>query len=999
MKDERNQSSQNEEIPKNIGSWILEQGVTIDNFEQKAADSLSNKKTIHKELGGISKEFTEFSDTRNSFLLAIAVFVIFLILQIADNVGLFPFPYLVRVIGAFISLVAFGLILKRIFQFLTLDKNTRTKLENMEDINGIGPNGEGSPDSFELLSQTFLPSLKNFMESFSSHSEQEHIKELLKNALSMYGLYNENIGNTLLKSKKIMYSENASLNYLIGNISKETGIDATLARLSYHDYVKDPVVKGELSAILSTQEFENTKERLIKLFTKSLPIEIKEHWKDIALEKIILEVLIRYTKDAKEYSFRNVKRDFADISDRANSNLNLFIANLESFRIIIDVKEVKNCGINDLTLESLENGGYFQKCVSKNLFKRMLDLEISHLNLIYHYRTPEPKRKQLLSELNDKSREVFAEFIYRRVLEIPKKIDSRTLGQILFFIGDFQLDKLGRKINSILELLEFLETARKTLEALEFEVKSEENPNEYLRGVSNRILGMTDEKWVVYYYDYFVALVDWCKELSRKFPETAKINIENLTKILFIIFSNGRLHFQPSLDKIELNRHYSSRNPDLELYLLKFVELFQKSSINDIPKIILDILNSALSESRPYYLDLFHREFVLGTIPTYDFLVWESSRGYLGESSMISIQASKEKDTYNLIRRIVDTVFSLKLNDEFIKSMLIGGAVSAYLIIKSSKGGRLITTLKFGTQLPRSSTHLRGFESFLFNYWKNVQKYGIPQELGPNDYYRVNFSGFAVILGIVPESMSFTDFSNSMDSLINAYFESLKNETSEMVKYERRAQEMVDKLQGSSWEILPLDISTVRKALDQREYHPLEKEYINTIGNFLMKDENTAKKMAWIGVIGSRGSSSAQHNLKEVIKNVIDQDQIGFIRYLELKESFFEILTAEGNTKQIRLIFDETNYILINSGILKALKSVSFVKACESLQDMSSNIKYRKDFLQSAIENLQLNINGNLVKFSVAGVEYLTKNIPLISRAIVLLTGNTRLWETPNELD
>lgn len=975
----------NSEIPEEMGSWTLQQGIDINEFEKKATESLENKKKIHANLGNITNAFGDFAANRGKFIAVIILLTMLIILQFLQASKLVPDTLYINFVETIFTLLAFGFVLYRIINFLDIDKETRKKLSEMDRINGLDESGKALPQSFELVAHTFVPRIKDFMEAYGSNSAQEHIKEMLKNALALYDIYSEKIGNSMFKSAKIMYSESASLKYLIYNLNKDAELDTNLAYLAYYDYVKDPVAKNRLGSILNDKKLGKSRENLIQLLKSSIQNDVYFPWGSDFVEDILVDILNDYCSNNKIYSVMSVRTVFSERLQKAYTDFNKFLTNLEIFGIKVDLERLKSYNRKELTPRSLEDGNFFIDTLLLSKSIEQTELARAHLSLIYHYDLSESYRRRLLGQLGKEDKEIFAQFIYKNLLGIQKPISKETLGQVLSSIGDYRIEKIGKKIKSILELVDFLNTARKTMNSLGFEVSIDLDSDEYVKGIATSIMGVTEESWMTYYLDYFMNLTNWGKELVDKFPGYTDYSIQQFVTILYILFSNGRLHFQPSVDKIDLNRYYTSMQPNLEVILLKFVELFQKASINDIPKIVLEVLVNPLKEDHPYYVDLFHREFVLGSIPSYDFLVWEANRGYLEQSATISLEAMKEKKNYSMIEKIIDTIFSLELDKDFIKSMLIGGAVNAYLIFKSSNGGRLITTLKSGSKIPGSSIHLKSFASFLNYKWGQIEVSPITKEVDPSSFYRVNFSGYAVILGIVPERMTFTDFSNTMNLYINAYLDELIKEAYLFDQSNPTIRDTLQKLKEIHWEILPLDISTVRKALDERDYNSLEKEYINTIGNFL-KEENIEKKLAWIGVIESRGDISADRNIHSIIRNIAERDPLGFARYFEVKPSYFDYAKEIPNIDLHTLLSEDDAKQILNKGIMEAIGSGSLLDACELINRMQ-NLNSKNVSLKSKLEKLTVKISNFKLKLSSYGLESMIKQLQSIANAFELLIG------------
>lgn len=968
-------------MPEDVGTWTLQQGIDLGDIEKKAADSLKNKVEVHERLKKRREIFKDVESQKIKFIILLALLTVLIILNTLRVVGLIRMIFIVKIIVVFGTLLLFVFLVIRMSTFLWKNKDIAKEFEEIDRMNGIGTQGKASPDSLEIVAQTFVPGLKTFMEAYGNHSTQEQIKEMLRSAMASYDIYSEKIGISLRRSRKIMYTEVASLEYLIDNLKKDAGIEEDLVYLAYYDYIKNPSVKEKLNSILTTKKLEKSREKLIQLFKTSIRWDTYFHWRPDSVDKIILETLEQYVSNEKNYTLRSVKAELSDLVKNMDLYFNLFINNLDIFGVRVDLEQLKMYDDNDLTLESLKDGTFFIRTLLSKGTIGNKNLSNINLNLIYHYGDSESCRRNLLSKLGKEDKEIFANFIYKDVLRNKNSISKETLGRVLSSIGDYRIEKLGNKFNKILELLEFLNIAEKAMNAIDFKASTNVNSDEYVKGITMRIISETEDGWKRYYQEYFTELVDWNEALHTMFPESDRYSINQYVTILFILFCNGLMRFQPVVDKISLNQFYLSVEPGIETNLLKFVELSQKVNTIDIPKIIMDILENPVGDDHPYFVSMFRKEFALGSIPSYDFLVFKASGVYLKQYNDIPLKnIAKNED--KMLKKIVDTIFLLELNEDFIKSMLIGGAVNAYLIFKPSKDGNLITMLKSGSQLASSQDHLRSFSSFLRYNWTKLDVTKVPDNVGSNDFYRVGDAGYAVILGIVPENMIFKDFSNTMDKFIETYLNELINEAHSFNPSDSKVKNTLGKLGNiKGWEILPLDISTIRKAFDSTGAHSTERGYIVTIKK-LFREESTRKKLAWIGMIESKGNVSEDKNLRSIIRDIAKHDNMGFVRYLEFYQSDFEVIEGISGPDLNTILSREKKEIL-NLEILKLIGTKSFLEAC----DLINSGTVKDDFIKSKLEKFRKKIDDVELKLSTDGVNSIADQINLIARVFDLLIG------------
>ena len=985
LNDSKDSQNLNDEFPDDIGTWTLQQGINLNDIEKKATDSLRRKQKVHETLIKRIQTFRDSTNHRSLFIILMFVFSVSMVLSVLEGLGLIRYSFILKIIDVIFIIGPYVYLVIRISKFVWKNKGLDNELEETDKENGIGTDGKATPDTIEIITQTFVPRLKNFMEAVGNHSTQEHIKQMIHGSMISYEIYSEKVGFSLQNSKKIMYSEAASLEYLINNISKASGIKEDIVKLAYYDYIKDPVVKDTLKNILRRKESKISREKLIQLLKKSIPVNGSFPWRTDSMDKIVLETLEQYVSNGKEYTIRSVKAQLSELFKRAESNFNKFITNLDTFRVKVDLEKFKMYSDKDLTLEYLEDGTFFINTLFSKWAVEKGNLNIVILNLIYHYGDPESDRRTLLMKLGKDDKELFASFVYKDVLGKTNSIKKEMLGKVLSSIGDYKIEKLGSKFNNILELLDFLNNAEKAMKFLNFTVSINVKTDEFVKQITTSVISENENQWMKYYLEYFFKLVDWKNELVKKFPESHGYSIEKYAKILFILFCNGKLSFQPAVDRISLNKFYLSYEHNGEKTLLKFTEMFQKSDINNIPKIIMEILEHPDKDKDQYFVNQFRSEFERGNIPTYDFLVSNASMISLKQSIEIPLKDDR-KNGNKILKKIVDTIFDRELNDEFIKSMLIGGALNAYLIFKPSKKGSLITTLKSGSTLPNSRHYMKSFASYLKYNWTALTTTEFRGKTEPTDFYRVDDSGFAVILGIVPEGITFNDFSITMDSFIRKYLADLIKYAHSFEDSPKKTKDAISKIKSiEGWQILPLDISAIRKLFDSENANSAERGYVRMMKN-LLKDEKTEKKLAWIGLIESKGDVSEDYNLRSIIRNIANHDFMGFARYLEFDKTYLEPING-ATTADLSTIILERGKEKLNNKILELSNTNSFFDAC--LKIVSGTIK--KEFLKSELEQFIIETENVKLKFSSDGIESIEKEIPAISEAFVFLVGKQEI--------
>lgn len=971
---------ENEESHGDISVWAIDEGKELNEFEAKASDSLRRRRKIY-ELAN-SEIFDKYSGL-NKFDAISIIFLVILSALLLFEVFIKFMPHFIEiVIETTLAIVSTLFIFKRIAEEKKYTTNVNANLGEIEQANGSFYGEKPDPSSFELLAQTFVPKLKDFMVATSAKSNQEHIKDLLKSALNTYGIYSENIGNCLRNLKKIYHTDSKSLEYMIHGIVKESELNQTLAYLAYYDFVSDPLAKDKLKEILNKKNQSEARELLINLVTTSDKKENKPVFGKEFYIKIATDILNMFLSRSEPYSIRAAQIEFVGVMERAKNTWETFIRNLDTFDILVDPKNIESWSTISLDVESIGNGTFFIEQLFSNSKKNLKGLNTNHLKLLYHYSDSELKRKECLSKLSISDMEFFANYIYKELLGINTTYDVEILGESLRSVGDYKIEGIERKIRNVNELREFLRMAKESLKDLGFHINSNIDQERDYKALIKRISASTDEKWMIYYFDYFSKLTDWETELQRIIPNYSNIVTNDFIKILFIVFSNGKLNFQPVLDKIELHRYYLRVDPNIENDLLQLTELSQKASVADIPKLIFDVLSNPIKSKDQYYKEQFHKAFITGSIPSYELLVNDSNRYYRARSDELFRIISADKTKENMLKKIVDEIFSLKLTDEFIKSMLVGGAINAYLIFKPTKDGILMEILKGGTKNPNN------FETFLEEHWESLDRSLLPRDITKDNFYRVNNSnsGFSVLIGLVPEEMIFSDFSKCIDIFISSYISErkgkivIKSETSDDNKIKMK------QLDDTQWDILPIDITTIRNEQAKNKNNRKEEGYIESVQNVILR-ESLQKKLAWIGMIGNHGDISDKNNIRYIIKNIANQDELGFVRYMDIKTGYFESENEDSYVNfESKLRTNDEIRKRINEHLLKLLNSKTFIEACltlgNKLEDKSNS------YLKSELSKLKIKIDDINYKLSENGLKALAEQVNDIASSFLMLTAD-----------
>ncbi len=974
--EDNNTSDKSQEIPEDLGSWILEEGVALNDLKNKSDESLANKKNLFDKINGLLKQFQEFYESRVTLYLTIAGLFVLIIIELIQEVSSSINIQGLRFIESIATLILFGIVVYKIATFLVLEGEARTKLGRMNENDDTVQKGYNKPDAIELLVHTFAPRIKEFMETYAAHSDQERLKESLLNSLLVYGISNESIVTSVRKSKLIRYSESSSLSYLISEILKSSNLDSRILELAYYDYVKSPVTKDALRKVVNKKDLRN---ELISTISAKIRVQESGRWVSKLYERITALVLDNVISKDLEYSISGVVSETEEVIRVLTLNQSTFSNNLFVFGFDLGLEYLEACDVKIESIESLLNGEYLEKCAFIRTFPQHKDFNLSHLDLVYHYNEPKFFRASRLRALGVSDRDSFASYISENVLKINLKVSENTLGQILLSVGDYRIENLSHNFRKIVDALEFLKKAKEALETLEFNTLKNPNDPQYIQYISTSISAIPNNQWIFSWLKFFQELVDWKSELNRMFPEKMEVNPEHYSTLMFLIFSNGKLHLQPTIDKRTLNQHFSNE-VHVEKRLLRFIELAESDSPKEIPKLIIECLEFQYGQANQLYLSLFHREFVSGSLPPYYFLVWYSNKGYLEESQQITTMRIETKGNLGVIKTIVDKIFTMTLTEDFVKSLLIGGVVKAYLIIKFS--GPFFGLLEHGSKDYRSAPRLKSFRNFLKAQQTDVDGGGLPYGLDADYYYRIDASPHTARLGIVPENMSFLDFSNSLDTFLRKYFASLSNEKWRLSKItksdEAGTEELSDDLR---WEILPLDISTVRKAIEEQGSYTEEKEYVKSIERFLVQ-EDTPKKLAWIGVMQTRGGSSDNVNLRTVIREIFNSDHLGFGRYMEISASYLQSgKEIEGSSETLEL-YSKDLLTDLNKAILHAIGVDNFLDGCIKINALTSK---NANILEKALSSLQFISKGKNWSLTPSGVDYFSGFIGEISRGVKIL--------------
>ena len=977
-KEEREVESPSE-LPRDLGAWTLTQGSTIDDFQKKSEASLANKMEVLKIAKSLRERFQGFRDPRTYFIY-IVLPVSALVILICLNLYPPRVDFWLRLASAIFSALPLSLVVFKIYSFMKLERRARDDLDEIEKKNDVGSSGNKDPNSLELLSQTFLPSVKSFMEAYGAHATQEHLKDLIRNSLTLYGIYDDSIKNSLENAKRIHYSDSDMLNYLISTMKTDCRLDPQIALLAYYDYTRSPEARDQFVKMVGGKS--NYENELLSTISNKLTAEYLPNWITSKRTEILTLIFNNIISKGGPFSINHVLSEFETIAHVLVSDQSLLEINLADFGIEVGSDFASKSNEAFENIESLKSGDYLRRCVYSFISKYYGGLTPRIIELIYHYRDSEITRVSKLRELNDTEAIAFARIIDNNVLHLNKAISEETLGDVLQSIGDYRVEKLKNSFGRILNLLELLDTAKESLKSLEFNVTDDRKEKPFLAEISKRMKLAKEEDWVSYSFEYFRKLTDWKSELNRKFPEREYVDVDLYAKILFIIFSNGKLHRQPSVDKISVNQHFSSE-PNLELRLLRFIELSETGDPEEIPRIILESVDYSISDKDHFYLQLFHREFVRGVFPSYYFLVWFSSKGYQNESEVLT--ANPAAIPYKKVMdEIISTIFSMALSDEFIKSLLIGGAVKAYLLIKSSKKGEFFTLLDHGTSPNYPRHRFKTFSNFLRELRPENPRYNLLNGLAPDYYYRVDSSAFAVRLGMIPEKMSFSEFSASLDELIKGYFADVVLEINHSVgegnaNLRNRPVDLAD----LNWEILPLDISTVRKAIEAVSQDGKERGYINSIKKFLSQ-ERVEKQLAWIGVMRTHGDDPSSTNLKSVISRVLQSDDQGYLRFLKFDSFHFEIRKKGEESAEFSLEISNELKASINITILDSLGAKNFLEACKKINSYRSGEQGKK-MLTDILSKFNMAYGVSTIVFSRKGINFATGRLLELSSTIEIL--------------
>ncbi len=978
LPNEDKNNNKSTEIPEDVGSWILEEGVTINELENKSNESLSNKKSLFDKISNLLISFQEFYKSRIALYISVVGLSILIVVEMIQGVSFtINIPGL-RFGESIATLILFAIALYKIISFLILEKEAWQQLTRMEENNDTVQKGHREPDAIELMIHTFVPKVKDFMEAYAARSDQERLKETLLNSLLVYGISNDSVVAAVRRSGRIFYSESSRLSYLIGEILKSSNLDPSILNLAYYDYIKSPIAKDHLKKIVQKKDL---RKKIISIISTKLMFRDLKGWVSKIQERILVIVLDNLISENLEYSISDVKVKTEEIINTLISNQLTFSNNLYTFGFDLGKEYLENCKVDIESIEALINGEYLEKCALKKISGQFKDLKISHLKLIYHYNEPGFSRALRLRSLDTSERKSFAKYISENVLKINLKVDEITLSHILYSVGDYRIENLSQNFGKIVDAIEFLKKAKEALEVLE--IKTVKNPSDanYIQDISTIISKMPDSQWISSWLKFFQELVDWDSELSRMFPDKPGVSREQYSTLLFLIFSNGKLHLQPIINKRMLNQHFSNE-ANVETRLLRFIELAESGSPKEIPRLIAECLEFQYGQNNQLYLSLFHREFVSGTLPTYYFLVWYSNKGYFEESQQITTIKTEVRGDLAAMKKIVDKIFTMTLNEDFVKSLLIGGVVKAYLIIKFS--GQFFTLLDHGTKDYSSAPSLKSFKNFLQEQQNDTNGGQLPKGLKADYYYRIDSSPHSARIGLVPENMSFLEFANSLDSFLRKYFVSLFSNKRRLSKStETNEGDIEENLNYPRWEILPLDISTVRKAIEEQGAYIKEKEYIKSIERFLTQ-EDTTRKLAWIGVMQTQGDSSDSVNLRTVVREILRKDSLGFSRYMEFSRIYFEAVAETENRSEVLERDSQSALTALNNAILRTFGVDNFLEVCRKINDLTSGKKNLNAFEKSLL-SVQFSSQGKDWKLTSSGLDYISKLISEVSQGVKIL--------------
>ncbi len=771
---------------------------------------------------------------------------------------------------------------------------------------GIDSKGQYSfRKTITALRDTLIPNAQKFILSMEARVETEHVKENFWNAIQYYNMATPTIREAIDNFSNTSYEETSRINRLIKHVSERTQLHPNLAFLVYYDYMK----KGEVQAAIENVLRDNKAvEAIVTIVQNRLKSETRIPWVVKHVDSIVLLELKELVSAKETYTIQRLMSKAAADLEFLERKTSEFIDNLNRFNIEASTNFLEYCeGISKL--EDIRSGNSLIECIKEKYEFRGEKITRPVLELIYHYDDAPSVRSKVLKNMKKEGLDELARFIRDIHGNLP--VSSLDLiGTIVKAIGDYRLEAIGKNLKELVRLLNLLREGKEALTKLNFKLSRDPESKEYILDVIERFKFNSNELDVDVYLKSFAELFDWKLKLEE-WTNYEQVLGERYSTLIFIAFCNGLFEIKPDVDQRKIN-FYFSKYYEVTLDLLHFLMLKETKPTSDFPEILLRAITHNDPKNDKLYLEKFKREFVTGWLPTYGFLVQDSNK-----NALRIVKKTFNKPFPKPVERIVRKIFSKRVNESYIRSLIVGRAVQAYIVTKNDQGP-LYDKVDF-----KGKNNFSRFIQFL----AEEKEKGIYSELSNvNSFVRIRFLGYATRIGIVPDNMSYYRFVELFNRYLNSYFKRLISDTREEIE------------RVPSWDITPVDTTSLSFS-NEGEYTTVG--YIDKIRE-LLYNEPIERQLGWIISSEKQGEISEELSVKDMIKNFLESDETGYLQFFEddLSNHISQIYTGQGTLQKY-----EQFRKLLTKAIGKAIGGKGFTDTCIKLSANPNDFKNKETIL------------------------------------------------------
>lgn len=718
-------------------------------------------------------------------------------------------------------------------------------------------------DTISALRDTLIPNAQKFILSMEARAETEHVNENFWNAIQYYDIATPAIREVIDNFSKTSYEEASRINRLIKHVSERTQLNPNLAFLAYYDYMK----KGEIKTAIKDVLGDNTAtEALSTIVRDRLRSEARIPWIDKQVDSIVLLNLTDLTGGKDTYTIQKLMGKTAADLEFLERKTSEFTDNLNRFNIEATTDFLGYCeGISKL--EDIRLGNSLIDCMKEKCEFRGGKITRPVLELIYHYDDAPSVRSKVLKNMEKEGLEELARFIRDIYGDLP--VSSLDLiGTIVKAIGDYRLEAIGKNLKELVRLLNLLREGKEALTKLNFKLSRDPESKEYILDVIERFKFNSNELDVDVYLKSFGELFDWKVKLGEWTNYEEDLG-KRYSTLIFIAFCNGLFEIRPDVDQREINIHFSNYH-EITLDLLRFLMLKETKSTSDFPEILLRAITHNDPKNEKLYLEKFKREFVTGWLPTYGFLVQDSNK-----NALRIVKKTFDKPFPESVERIVRKIFSKSVDESYIRSLIVGRAVQAYIVTKNDQGP-LYDKVDFKGK--------NNFSRFILFLTEEKEKGEYPELSNVNSFVRIRFLGYATRIGIVPDNMSYYRFVELFNSYLSSFFKRLIGDP----------REEIEKV--PSWDITPVDTTSLSFSYEG-EYTTVG--YIEKIRE-LLYSEPIERQLGWIISSEKQGEISEELSVKDMIGNLLERDEMGYLQFIEddLSNRISQIYTSLGTPQK-----------------------------------------------------------------------------------------------------